>query len=82
MTRVARTAELVRLAKARGLTVEAARTNTWYVSGPDGHLGLVSYNQRSGVWDAIDSAHGGRRIIDTADGLLAKLAAPVAPAQA
>jgi hypothetical protein len=41
------------LAGKLGLQIKRTANNDWAVSGPEGHRGMLSYNQKSGVWKAI-----------------------------
>lgn len=53
MTRQERHDEVAKLAGNLGLTVERADNNSWHIRGGDGYRGMLTYNQRSGVWKAL-----------------------------
>ncbi len=77
MTRKERHQEVVASAERLGLIATADGTNDWTIADSTGHRGLLSYNQRSGVWKSIglSRAHFG-----SLAGLLSLFAAPAAVA--
>lgn len=56
MTREERNAEVVRCAANLGMDSRRIDANAWALLGPDGLRGVLSYNQRSGIWKASGGA--------------------------
>jgi len=62
-TRKERHEEVSKLAATLGLRAERIDSSSWHVWGTDGYRGLLTYNQRNGLWKALggrlDKAHFG-----------------------
>jgi hypothetical protein len=66
MTRKERDEVVRLLAASLNLTAEPTGNNSWHVWSTNGYRGLLSYNQRSGVWKVLggvfDKAHFGELV--------------------
>jgi len=55
-TRQERHNKVIQMAALLGLTVERSDSSSWHVWGTDGYRGLLTYNQRNGLWKVLDSS--------------------------